>query len=71
MRLTTSLGILIGGVVLGLIAYFFLAAPLGSPMDEGFSNPKILYAATIFVIAVITVFSSALVYEILPSRRDD
>ena len=48
-----------------MVAYFILAAPLGVPTDEGFSNPRIPFAATIFLAAVTLVFVSVLVYELL------
>ena len=69
MRLTLSLFTLIFGVVLGLVSYFLLAAPLGTPTHEGFSNPQVPFAATIFVVSVALVFLSFLVYELFPDRE--
>jgi hypothetical protein len=69
MRLGIAIAVLVAGVVLGVISYFFLAAPLGSPTDEGFSNPRVPFAATLFLIAVVLVFLSALVYELPPDRH--
>ncbi len=69
MRITLSLFTLILGVVLGLVSYFFMAAPLGTPTHEGFSNPKVPFAATIFVVSVALVFLSFLVYELFPERE--
>ena len=66
MRITLSLFVLVTGVVLGLVSYFVLAAPLGTPTHEGFSNPTMPFAATLFVVSVSLVFLSPLIYELLP-----
>lgn len=59
-----------GGFALQLVSYFFLAAPLGIPVDESFSNPRMPFAAALFVVGVIMVFTAALVYELLPEARE-
>jgi uncharacterized sodium:solute symporter family permease YidK len=66
MREVISVLILVVGVALGFVSYFVLAAPLGMPSHEGFANPRVPYAATLFVIAVAFVFLSVLVYELFP-----
>lgn len=71
MRILLGLLILAIGAVLGFVSYFVLAAPLGTPTHEGFSNPQAPFAATLFVVAVILVFLSAIVYELFPERRRD
>ncbi|MFQ6026297.1 MAG: hypothetical protein ACE5Q6_02150 [Dehalococcoidia bacterium] len=69
MRVVLSLFPLILGVVLGLVSYFWLAAPLGTPLHEGFSNPKVPFAATIFVVSIVLVFLSPILYELLPEKE--
>ena len=71
MRESISLVILAAGVALGLVSYFALAAPLGTPSHESFANPRVPYAPTLFVIAVSLVFLSVLVYELFPGREGD
>ncbi len=69
MRLAISLLVLVAGVVLGILSYFVFAAPLGVPTNEGFSNPRVPFAATIFLVGVSLVFLSVLVYELFPNER--
>ncbi|MBI4308445.1 MAG: hypothetical protein HY684_06535 [Chloroflexi bacterium] len=57
------------GVSLAASSYFFLAAPLGRPAKEAFSNPRIPSAAGLFIVGVVLVFLSAVVYELLPERK--
>jgi hypothetical protein len=48
-----------------------LAAPLGIPTNETFSNPRVEYAPTLFIIGVLLVFSAAVVYELLPEKESE
>ena len=59
----------LAGVVLALVAYLLMAAPLGIAEDESFSNPRVPFAATFFVIGIALVFISAIVYEVLPEEQ--
>ncbi len=68
MRIPLALITLTVGVVLAVVSYFGLAAPLGTPTDEGFSNPNVQFATTFFVVGVTLIFVSALVYELLPEK---
>lgn len=68
MRIVLTLLALATGVVLGLVSYFLLSAPLGTPTHEGFSNPRMPFAATLFVVSIALVFLSPVLYEILPSK---
>ncbi len=70
MRLGLFALTLITGVVLALVSYFFLAAPIGTPTDESFSNPRVPYAATLFVAGVSLAVFSVVVYEVLPDRAE-
>jgi len=56
------------GLTLAFVSYFFLAAPLGIPVDERFSNPRMPFAAGLFVFGVLLCFLSAVVYELLPQE---
>lgn len=60
--------VLVGFALQGL-AYLVLAAPLGRPTDVSFSEPRMPYAALLFIVGVGIVFSAAIVYELLPDRR--
>ncbi|MFQ5849569.1 MAG: hypothetical protein ACE5JU_03155 [Candidatus Binatia bacterium] len=71
MRKTLTLLLVVGGFALQAISYFFLAAPIGVPINENFSNPRVPFAAGIFVLGVVLVFVAALVYELLPGQRGD
>jgi uncharacterized membrane protein required for colicin V production len=62
---------ILAGVVLAVVSYFFMAAPLGQSTNESFSNPRIPFAATGFVIGVALVFISAIVYEVLPESDSE
>ncbi len=66
MRKTITLSMVVGGFALQAVSYFFLAAPLGIPVNESFSNPRVPFAAGIFVLGVMLVFVAAVVYELLP-----
>jgi hypothetical protein len=59
------------GFVLQATAFFFLAAPLGTPTAVRFSEPRLPFAPLLFIVGVVLVFSAALVYELLPDRGPD
>jgi hypothetical protein len=58
------------GFGLQALAYFALAAPIGQPTDVSFSQPRVPFAATVFILGVGMVFAAALVYELLPDRGE-
>lgn len=68
MRRTITLLMIVGGMSLMVVSFFFLAAPWGATAVEN-SNPRIQFAPTLFVLGVLLVFVSAVVYELLPDRR--
>lgn len=68
MRKTLTFVMVLGGFALQAISYFFLSAPLGTPVNEAFSNPRVPFAAGFFVLGVMLVFIAAVVYEVLPER---
>lgn len=58
---------LVIGLVLTVLGYL-LAAPLGAPSGPNTADPRMPFAPLVFVIGVILIFSSAIVYEVV---RDD
>lgn len=56
------------GFGLQALAYLVLAAPLGTPKDVSYSEPRMPFAALVFIVGVGMVFSAAIVYEVLPDR---
>ena len=70
MRQTVTFLVLIVGVALAVVSYFLLAAPLGHPSSEWYSNPRLPFAPLLFIIGVMVVFASAVVYELLPDRYE-
>ena len=68
MRKLITTAMVVVGVGLMLLGYF-AAAPWGADTVAN-SNPRIPFSPAIFVLGVITVFSSALVYELLPNRYE-
>jgi len=70
MRTAITLLLVLGGFALQAVSYFVLAAPLGIPTSEAFSNPRVPFAAGFFVLGVMLVFIAALVYELIPDRQE-
>ncbi len=68
MRRTTSLAMIVIGFGLMVLGYF-LAAPWGADSVAN-SNPRLPFSPAIFVLGVITVFASAVVYELIPNRYE-
>lgn len=70
MRRTLVWSMIVGGLVLMAVSYFVLAAPWGADSVDN-SNPRVPFAAFLFVIGVMSVFLSAVVYELLPDRHGE
>lgn len=68
MRKTLTRGMIVGGLILMVVGYFG-SAPWGADSVTN-SDPGFAFAPAIFVLGVILAFSAALVYELLPDRRD-
>lgn len=51
------------------VAGFFLAAPIGPTLSPEISNPRLPLAPVIFILGVMVIFLSAVVYELFPERR--
>ncbi|MFQ5880796.1 MAG: hypothetical protein ACE5IZ_11580 [Dehalococcoidia bacterium] len=69
MRTVLMLLFVIGGFALQAVSYFFLAAPLDLATNEAFSNPRVPFAAGLFILGVMLVFLGAVVYELVPGKR--
>ncbi len=65
MRKSMFLLTLLGGLTLAVLG-FFLSAPIGPPIGPEISDPRLEFAPAIFVLGVVLVFSSAIVYELTP-----
>ncbi|GIV00075.1 MAG: hypothetical protein KatS3mg014_1690 [Actinomycetota bacterium] len=66
-----ALTLVVAGFALQAITYLFLATPIGKPTSVRFSNPRVPFAPALFILGVMLVFIAALVYELLPDRRED
>lgn len=71
MRRVVTLAALILGLGLAAVSYLFLAAPLGQPTDESYSNPRLDFAPLLFIVGVILACSSPVLYELWPDRESD
>jgi len=70
MRPIIVVAMIVVGFALQAVTFLFLAAPLGTPTDVRFSEPRLPFAPVLFILGVVIVFSAALVYELLPDRED-
>lgn len=62
-RITLSALTLLAGVVLVVLG-FFLSAPIGPTTEPVYSNPKLDFAPLMFVVGVVLMAGSAIVYEL-------
>jgi prepilin signal peptidase PulO-like enzyme (type II secretory pathway) len=68
MRRTVTLIMILGGIAAMVVSYFVLSAPWGAS-DVTHSNPRVPFAPVLFLAGIMSVFLSAVVYELLPDRR--
>lgn len=68
MRRTATLTMIVIGIALMLTGYL-ASAPWGADTVAD-SNPRFDFSPTVFVIGVIFVFAAAVVYEVMPDRRE-
>jgi hypothetical protein len=68
MRRVIVVSMIVVGFALQVVAYLLLAAPIGTPTDVRFSQPRLPYAPALFILGVILVFLAAVVYELMPDR---
>lgn len=64
MRRTLFVLTLLAGLALAAVG-FALSAPIGAPDGPHISNPRLDFAPLIFVVGVIVILSSAVVYEVV------
>ena len=62
---------LVTGLFLMAATYFRLAARIGIPQSPAYSNPRMPFAGLVFIVGVMMVFLSAVIYELLPDEEDD
>ncbi len=62
-RTTLFIMTLLAGVALAVLG-FFLSAPIGAPSGPVISSPRMDFAPLLFVLGVVLIFSSAVVYEL-------
>jgi Kef-type K+ transport system membrane component KefB len=67
MRKTVTAGMVAGGLILMVLGYFG-AAPWGADTVTN-SDPRFVFAPLVFVLGIVTIFSAAIVYEVLPDKR--
>jgi Kef-type K+ transport system membrane component KefB len=67
MRKSVTTGMIVAGSIL-LVIGFFGAAPWGAD-NVANSNPRFAFAPLVFVLGIVTIFSAAIVYEVLQDRR--
>ena len=65
MRSTITIVIVVAGFVLQAVSFLLWAAPLGVPTSPAYSDPRVPFASTFFIIGVILVFLAAVVYELV------
>lgn len=70
MRRAITILMIVGGIALMLLSYFWLSAPWGNS-EVSHSNPRMDFAPVVFLIGIMSVFLSAVVYELLPDRKSE
>ena len=68
MRKRLTIGLIIGGFVLMFVG-FVIAAPWGSSAVAD-SDPRVIGAPIVFLLGIATVLAAAILYEVLPDRRE-
>jgi hypothetical protein len=71
MRRAIVVTMVVAGFALQATAFFFLAAPLGTPTAVRFSEPRLPFAPVLFILGVVLVFSAALAYAPPRSRAGE
>lgn len=65
MRASMFVLTLVFGLALS-VAGWFLAAPIGPTASPVFSNPRMPFATLMFIVGIMVVFISVVVYELYP-----
>lgn len=72
MRKTLAILLVVVGFIIMVVSYFFLAAQWGFPPSSvEYSDPKVSFAATFFILGAVVLFLAAVVYEILPEKWNE
>lgn len=58
------------GFAVQAVSFLLLSAPMGRPVGPEFSSPRLPFAPTLFILGVLLVFLAAVVYELIPDRRE-
>ncbi len=58
---------LLSGLALAVIG-FVLSAPFGPTTSSVISDPRLPFAPTLFVLGIMLLFGSAIVYELYPGK---
>lgn len=69
MRIAIAGAAFAAGTVLAVVAYFGMGAPIGTPTNESFSDPRVPFAATFFVAGIALALVSLVLYEVMPEQR--
>ena len=67
MRKGLTVGMIVTGIALMILSYFFLAAPWGVESVAN-SDPRMQFAPLVYVLGVMMALGSALVYTMLPDK---
>ncbi|MEE9600332.1 MAG: hypothetical protein V3W22_01325 [Thermoplasmata archaeon] len=71
MRGSLTLMMAAGGFVLMAVSFFLFAAPWGfPPIGVQFSDPRVPFAPTFFILGVVIIFLAPVLYEIWPEKRN-
>jgi hypothetical protein len=58
---------LAAGLTLAVLG-FFLSAPIGPTTEPVYSNPRVDFAPLMFLVGIVVMFGSAVVYELVRER---
>ncbi len=67
MRKTIFWLTLLAGLALAVVG-FLLAAPIGPTLSPAISNPRLPFAPTLFLLGIMLLFGSAVVYELVSGK---
>ncbi len=71
MRTAIAIIMVIVGLFLMFVTFFFLGAPLGPPIAEVYADPRVPFSPALFILGVMLIFLAGVVYELLPERTGD
>jgi uncharacterized membrane protein len=69
MRGRVAVAMILVGLLLMVVSYFWWGAPWGTPPSgPEYSNPQVPFSSVIFIVGVMLIFLAAVLYELLPDR---